>query len=245
LFWRPRQHNQRLGHCKNGGKGAVYILTRGNYKNQTVNNNQNSLLYGKLARYYDFFDLIFLLGGKGNPRSGLVEEIGDTSQTVLDVGVGTAASSILVADHNHNNWITGIDISEGMLSVARRKIILRKLKNLEVKQMSADSMQFSDNSFDVVMISFALHEFEQTLRQKIFKEITRVLKPGGIFLVIDFARQDNRLNQFFISIWGRFEPPGFNNFLDLDWHTELNDYGLRYEKEKDYSFSRLNLMRKI
>jgi ubiquinone/menaquinone biosynthesis C-methylase UbiE len=210
-----------------------------------LNNNQGSLLYGKLAGYYDLFDLLFLIGGKGNPRSGLLKEIGDTSQTVLDVCAGTAASSILIADHNHNNRVIGIDISEGMLSVARRKIVRRKLNNLEVRNMSADSMQFTDNSFDVVMISFALHEFEQTLRQNIIKEITRVLKPGGIFLVIDFARQDNRLNQFFISLWGRFEPPGFNNFLDLDWHTDFNEYGLRYEKEKDYSFSRLNLLRKI
>jgi demethylmenaquinone methyltransferase/2-methoxy-6-polyprenyl-1,4-benzoquinol methylase len=213
--------------------------------NHEVNNDQNSLLYGKLAVFYDLFDLLFLFGSKGNPRSGLLEEISDTSQSVLDVCAGTAASSILIADHNRKNRIIGIDISEDMLSVARRKIFQRNLNNLEVRNMSADSMQFSDNSFDVVMISFALHEFEQTLRQNIIMEIARVLKPGGIFLVIDFARQNNRLNHFFLNLWTKIESPGFNNFLDLDWHTDFNDYGLRHEKEKDYSFSRLNLLRKI
>jgi ubiquinone/menaquinone biosynthesis C-methylase UbiE len=53
-------------------------------------------------------------------------------------------------------------------------------------------MQIADNSFDVVMVSFALHEFEQDVREKVFKEVSRVLKPGGNFCVVDFARQDNR-----------------------------------------------------
>ena len=48
-------------------------------------------------------------------------------------------------------------------------------------------MQIADNSFDVVMVSFALHEFEQDVREKVFKEVSRVLKPGGKFCIVDFA----------------------------------------------------------
>lgn len=93
------------------------------------------------------------------------------------------------------------------------------------------------------MISFALHEFEQDLRVKIFKEVARVLKPNGKFCIIDFARQDNRSNIRFMKVWTLIEPSCFSAFLDIDWHTHLNRYGLAFESEKAYSFSKLYVLR--
>jgi demethylmenaquinone methyltransferase/2-methoxy-6-polyprenyl-1,4-benzoquinol methylase len=201
-------------------------------------------MYSLLSRFYDLFDLIFLLGGKGNPRSGLLEVLSDTQLRILDVCVGTAASSIQVATHYKRSQILGIDISDAMLSVAQRKVTRKKLTNIELKNMSADAMKFSDNNFDAIMVSFALHEFENELREMIFKEISRVLKPGGKFCVIDFARQSNRSNQAFMKVWTRIEPPCFSAFLDIDWRKHFDAYGLRYESEKEFSFSKLYVLRK-
>jgi demethylmenaquinone methyltransferase/2-methoxy-6-polyprenyl-1,4-benzoquinol methylase len=206
--------------------------------------NNNNMVYGFLAKFYDLFDLIFLWGGKGNPRYGLVEAISDTPQRILDVCVGTAASSIAVATQHPQSQIIGIDISEAMLSVARRKISRKKLTNLELINMSADAMQLADNSFDVVMVSFALHEFENELREKIFKEISRVLKPGGKFLVIDFARQNSPSNRAFMKIWTLIEPSCFSAFLDIDWDKHFNTYGLIFESEKEFSNSKLYVLQK-
>lgn len=94
------------------------------------------------------------------------------------------------------------------------------------------------------MVSFALHEIEDELRENIFKEVSRVLKPGGKFCVIDFARQSNRKNQIFMKIWTRIEPPCFSDFLDVDWQSQLNPYDLQFESEKEYSFSKLYVLRK-
>jgi ubiquinone/menaquinone biosynthesis C-methylase UbiE len=176
---------------------------------------------------------------------GLLEALGNTQQQVLEVCVGTAASSILVATHHPQNQILGIDISDEMLSAAQRKIAQRRLTNLVVRHMSAEAMQLADGSFEAVMISFALHEFEQGLREKVFKEISGVLKPGGKLCVIDFARQDDRLNRIFIKAWALFEPAGFSAFLGLDWQTHLKPYGLRFESEREYSFSKLYVLRKM
>jgi demethylmenaquinone methyltransferase/2-methoxy-6-polyprenyl-1,4-benzoquinol methylase len=202
-------------------------------------------VYGYLSRFYDLFDLIFLLGGKGNPRSGLLEALRDTQPRILDVCVGTATSSLRVATYYKQSQILGIDISDAMLSVARRKVTQKKLSNLELINMSADAMQFLDNSFDAIMVSFALHEFDDSLREKIFKEISRVLKPGGKFCVIDFARQNNRSNQIFVRIWALIEPPCFSAFLDIDWCKHFDTYGLCYESEKEYSFSKLYVLSKV
>ncbi len=205
---------------------------------------ESNVRYKFLSKFYDLFDLIFHLGNKGNPRLGLVEVISNTSQRVLDVCVGTAASSILVASHNPQNHILGIDISTEMLAVARRKIAQKKLTNLEVQIMSATAMQFADNSFDVVMVSFALHEFEKELREKVFQEVARVLKPGGTFCLIDFARQESQLNRVFIKVWSIFEPSCFVDFLGIDWRVRLKAYGLDFESEKEFSFSKLYLFLK-
>jgi ubiquinone/menaquinone biosynthesis C-methylase UbiE len=206
---------------------------------------ESNLVYQLISKFYDLFDLIFLFGSKGNPRSGLLSAISNTSQRVLDVCVGTAASSLLVASHNPKNRIVGIDISDAMMAVARRKIAHKKLVNLEVQNMSADALQFADNSFDVVMISFALHEFQNELREKIFQEVARVLKPGGTFCVIDFARQGSRLNRAFIKLWTILEPSCFLGFLALDWRVHLDHFGLQFENEREFSFSKLYVLRKV
>ena len=209
-----------------------------------MNSQDSNSMYHFLSKFYDLFDLIFLFGGKGNPRSGLLEAFGNSRLAILDVCVGTGASSILVAVQQDQNHLIGIDISEDMLAVARRKIAQKKLTNLEVRNMSADSMQFADNSFDVVMVSFALHEFEPDLRERIFKEAARVLKPGGKFCVIDFARQENFLNRIFTKVWTAIEPPCFTDFLDIDWRKHLKAHNLFFESEKEYSFSKLYVLRK-
>jgi demethylmenaquinone methyltransferase/2-methoxy-6-polyprenyl-1,4-benzoquinol methylase len=206
---------------------------------------QSNQAYTILSKFYDLFDLIFLLGGKGNPRPGLLSAISDTSLRILDLCVGTAASSLLVASHHPKNQIVGVDISDAMLSVARRKIRSRNLSNLEVQNMSAAELQFPDQSFDVVMVSFALHEFEADLREKIFGEAARVLKPGGTFCVIDFARQKSYRNRDFIKLWILLEPAGFKDFLGLDWRSHLVPYGLSFASEKAYSFSNLYVLRKV
>jgi demethylmenaquinone methyltransferase/2-methoxy-6-polyprenyl-1,4-benzoquinol methylase len=205
---------------------------------------ENNSVYGNLSKFYDLFELIFLLTDKGNPRSGLLDVISDIPQRILDVCVGTAATSIVVANRFKQSQILGIDISDGMLAIARKKIAQKNLTNLDITNMSADAMQFSDNSFDIVMVSFALHEFEQDLREKVFMEVSRVLKSGGKFCVIDFARQENRPNQVFMKIWTLIEPSCFSAFLEIDWQRQLDNYGLHFESKKEFSFSNLYVLRK-
>ncbi len=209
-----------------------------------MNSKDNNATYGVLSKFYDLFDLIFLLGRRGNPRAGLLEVLNNDPLCILDICVGTAASSIQVATRYKQSHIIGIDISDAMLLVAQKKIAQKQLANIELKNMSASALQFADNSFDVVMISFALHEIEEALREAIFKEVARVLKPSGKFCVIDFARQNNRPNQVFMKVWTLIEPSCFLAFLNIDWRSKLNAYGLQFESEKEYSFSKLYVLRK-
>jgi len=114
------------------------------------------------SRFYDLFDLVFLLGGRGNPRPGLVGAIGDDQARILDVCVGTAASAIPVATQLTNGRIVGSDLSDETLAVARGKFGGQGLSGIELVNASAEAMPVDDGAFDTVMVSFALHDVGTT-----------------------------------------------------------------------------------
>jgi ubiquinone/menaquinone biosynthesis C-methylase UbiE len=200
--------------------------------------------YRILARFYDLLDLIWVLGGRGNPREGLLDIIGQQQQRVLEVAVGTATSAITVASQRPESQVVGLDTSADMLAVARRKIRDRGLTNVSLVQAGADAMPFEDASFDIVMVSFALHEFEPELRDRALAEMARVLKRGGRLCVIDFARQRGLANRTLLGLLTVVEPACFGGFLELDWRAYAQVYGLRLDAEADYSFSTMRSFEK-
>ncbi len=99
----------------------------------------------------------------------------DINSRVLDVGCGTGIVTNELAGHYAH--VTGIDIAEKMLEVAR----INKLDNVDLLAASAENLPFFDASFDLVTASVAYHWFNY---DKAGKEIVRVLKPQGKLCVI-------------------------------------------------------------
>jgi demethylmenaquinone methyltransferase/2-methoxy-6-polyprenyl-1,4-benzoquinol methylase len=105
---------------------------------------------------------------------------------ILDIATGTGDFAI-AASRIEGAAITGIDISEGMLKVGQRKVDKRNLSD-RIKLIKADSesLPFEDNSFDAVMVGFGVRNFENL--EKGLSEIVRVLKPEGVFFVLEFSK---------------------------------------------------------
>ena len=83
--------------------------------------------------------------------------------------------------------ITGVDISEGMLEVGRRKVRERQLEHLiELQSGDSENLPFEENKFDAVTVAFGVRNFENLERG--LREIYRVLKPGGRVVVLEFSR---------------------------------------------------------
>ncbi|MEH1805209.1 class I SAM-dependent methyltransferase [Nostoc sp.] len=116
---------------------------------------------------------------------------------VLDLCCGSGQTTEFLVKTSQN--VTGLDASPKSLQRAR----------LNVPQASyieafAEEMPFADNLFDVVHTSVALHEMQPQQLRKIINEVYRVLKPGGVFTLVDFHAPTNPI------FW-----PGISVFLLL------------------------------
>lgn len=109
-----------------------------------------------------------------------------TPKTILDIATGTGDFAV-AASKLGNVKITGIDISEGMLNVAREKIHKKKLgSKIEFQKADSENLPFGNNAFDAAIVGFGVRNFEH-LNQGL-SEIFRVLKPGSVFFVLEFSK---------------------------------------------------------
>ena len=83
--------------------------------------------------------------------------------------------------------IYGVDISEGMLDVGRKKIKAKKLdKLIEMQLGDSENMTFEDNFFDAVTVAFGVRNYENLKLG--LSEMLRVMKPGGHVVIIEFSK---------------------------------------------------------
>ena len=112
---------------------------------------------------------------------------------ILDLATGTGDLLISLFRENHNiSKAVGLDISENMLAVCREKIDSHKLtEHISLVQADAAGIPFPENSFDVVTIAFGIRNTADTFET--LKEMHRILRPGGISLILEFSLPANRI----------------------------------------------------
>jgi demethylmenaquinone methyltransferase/2-methoxy-6-polyprenyl-1,4-benzoquinol methylase len=104
--------------------------------------------------------------------------------SILDIATGTGDLAIKFASATQANRIIGLDLSEGMLSMAKKKISGSEIsEKLIFVQGDSEALDFEDNLFDVVTVSFGIRNFENL--EKGLSEIYRVLKKDGLFVILE------------------------------------------------------------
>ena len=110
-------------------------------------------------------------------------------KTILDIATGTADFAVAAAKLNPEK-IVGIDLSEGMLKVGRQKIQKKGLSHLiELQKADSEALPFENHTFDSAIVGFGVRNFENL--EKGLAEIYRVLRPGGVFIVLEFSLPKN------------------------------------------------------
>ncbi len=106
--------------------------------------------------------------------------------TLLDIATGTGDFAVAASKLRDVN-ITGIDISEGMLNVGRKKILKKNLTGkIDFLKADSENLPFNDHTFDAAIVGFGVRNFEHL--NKGLSEIFRVMKPGGVFFVLEFSK---------------------------------------------------------
>ncbi len=145
---------------------------------------------------------------------------------VLDLGIGTGNS---LSHFPNKGRIIGIDLSEGMLRLARKKISERGLDHVQLLQADALWLPFADNAFDHVFISHVISVVSDPYR--LIREAQRVAKPDARIVIVNHFQSDNR----FVALVEKWLCPLCSR---LGWRSDLvlQDVIERTGMQVDYRF---------
>ena len=157
------------------------------YNNEEAKNVQISRMFDSIAHSYDELNIALSMGIDRIWRRRAMKALKKFSpQTVIDVATGTGDLAILTARKVSPSKIVGVDISQGMLEVGREKVIRHNLQGIiDMQCQDCLNLDFPDNSFDAATIAFGARNFENL--EKGYSELYRVLKPGGVLMVLELS----------------------------------------------------------
>lgn len=145
---------------------------------------QVTKMFDTISKNYDGLNRVISFGIDIKWRKKVVAIVKEVQpRTILDIATGTGDLAINLAQTNADK-IIGLDISSGMLDIGKVKVKKYALENtIEMILGDGENMPFEDNSFDAITVAFGVRNFE-TL-EKGLKEILRVLKPQGTFVILE------------------------------------------------------------
>lgn len=152
-------------------------------------------MFDSIAPEYDKLNHILSLDIDRRWRKAAVKEIVDTGSrlAVLDVACGTADFSIAIARKiSGGSLVTGVDLSEKMLAIGRKKIVEEGLTDkIVIEPGDCERLRFPDENFDRVAVAFGVRNFEHLGTG--IKEMHRVLRPGGKVVILELSVPGNPL----------------------------------------------------
>lgn len=149
-------------------------------------------MFNSIAYRYDFMNRFLTAGIDIWWRRKAISRLRQLKpQAVLDVATGTGDVAILTYRMLRPVQITGIDISEGMLELGRKKIDRLSLTgHITLQAGDSEVIGFADNRFDAITVAFGVRNFQNL--EKGLKEMYRVLRPGGKLVVLEFSKSPNK-----------------------------------------------------
>lgn len=160
------------------------------YKQSTESKKEQvAAMFDSIAGKYDFLNHFLSAGIDIVWRKKAIAMLQEYSpRIILDVATGTGDFAIEAMSLKPEK-IIGIDISEGMLNVGRKKIKKKNLdKIIEMKLADSEKIPFPDNIFDAITVGFGVRNFENPSSG--IADMYRVLKPGGTLVVLEFSKPE-------------------------------------------------------
>jgi demethylmenaquinone methyltransferase/2-methoxy-6-polyprenyl-1,4-benzoquinol methylase len=194
-------------------------------------------MFDDIAGKYDFLNR-FLSGGIDTWwRKKAISQLKELDpEYILDVATGTADVAIMATRLLNPLKITGIDISDGMLEIGRKKTASLGLQNkIELLNGDSEAINFNDNSFDAVTVAFGVRNFQQL--EKGLQEINRVLKPGGKLVVLEFSKPTRPLIGLVYNFYMKIVTPNMGKIFskNRDAYKYLDESIKKFPEGKNFT----------
>lgn len=158
-------------------------------------------MFDSIAPAYDFMNRAMTMGIDIWWRRLAVKRLKRIHPTsILDVATGTGDFAIQLHNTLHPQHITGVDLSQGMLDEAVRKVKQKGLEGaITFEQGDCMALRMKDETFDAVTVAFGVRNFEHL--QQGYREMARVLKPGGMLCVLELSTPTHPLIRWFYDLY--------------------------------------------
>lgn len=155
------------------------------YKDSDLSKKEQvTKMFDTISGDYDGLNRVISFGIDVKWRKKVVKLVKEQQpKMILDIATGTGDLAIAMADTDAEK-IVGLDISSGMLDIGKEKINKKGLSSkIEMVLGDSENMPFENNTFDAITVAFGVRNFENLKNG--LKEILRVLKPGGVFVILE------------------------------------------------------------
>lgn len=162
---------------------------------------QVETMFDSIAPAYDFMNHAMTLGIDKWWRRAACSRVADMRpRQLLDVATGTGDFALQLWERVRPEHITGIDLSEGMMQVALHKVAAQGLEDkITFEHGDCMALPYPDSSFDAVTVAFGVRNFEHI--EQGYREMLRVLHPGGKVCVLELSTPQNRFIRFFYNLY--------------------------------------------
>lgn len=193
-------------------------------------------MFDNIAFRYDFLNHFLSAGIDVGWRKKAIKQLRSIDpKLVLDVATGTGDMAILSCKILNAEKITGIDISEGMLEIGKKKIEKLGLQQqVELLKGDSETILFNNNSFDAVTVAFGVRNFQDL--ELGLNEIKRVLKPGGKLVVLEFTKPNKPIIKNFYNLYLNVITPWIGKAISKNKsaYQYLNDSVQKFPEGKDF-----------
>ncbi len=188
-------------------------------------------MFDNISGNYDTLNRVITFGMDIGWRKNVFKIVEEQKpKTILDIATGTGDMAILYANTDAKK-IVGLDISSGMLEVAKQKTEKKNLQEvIEYKLGDAEHLPFEDGSLDVVTVTYGIRNFEDL--EKGLSEILRVLSPKGMLVVLETSIPDNFFLRQGYMIHTKFMLPLIGRLFS----TDKKAYAYLSESARDFPY---------
>ena len=177
-------------------------MVKPNQKSKSSKKNQVEKMFDSISFEYDLLNGIMTFNGHKRWKNNILNIAKKLKpKNALDIATGTADIAINLGSISDCK-VVGVDISEQMLNVGRKKITKMKLDEfVRLETGDAENLNFKDNYFDLVTIGFGVRNFQDL--EKGLKESFRVLNKDGTLIILETSVPENTIVKLFYSIFTR------------------------------------------